>query len=487
MWIHEVDPLSLDAIADMSPPQLSPELIQAIAQTLRSAREKRGDGHGEIALRIALTSSQLKAIEAGNLLPFYSPSYFLQAAQRYADFLGTALPTVEPANAVDTHTAAATEGSLEPPIPADPPAISETPPVAEITTAAELPTDHQQPRADVETPPSPEATAIAEPYQPPAEPLPAVASSESIAAAQPAEDHISSAANTIAPTVAPTVAPSSMPVVRPGTVRAEVSEDQRAVPWGWILLAVAALIVAFVAATSLRKPTPVPAATETPPANQESAPATPPADGGNATGTPASPSAPAPAPSSSPASQAQPAGKPAAAPSSPPSATTPASPATPSTKPAAPSTPAASPASPAQQPAPAAPAAPANKSQAPGVPSTPASGLAPPAAPAPSSTTPSSTAPAPSPTTRTSPASDSQFETQAGTWVQIVRANGEKVNLKVEPGQKIDFAADSTAAIVFGQPEKASLRVKGKPVNLGPFLTGDSPPRALVIISQIRE
>jgi len=40
---------------------------------------------------------------------------------------------------------------------------------------------------------------------------------------------------------------------------------------------------------------------------------------------------------------------------------------------------------------------------------------------------------------------------------------------------------------VFGQPEKASLRVKGKPVNLGPFLTGDSPPRALVIISQIRE
>ncbi|MEY3621796.1 MAG: hypothetical protein RL132_878, partial [Pseudomonadota bacterium] len=82
---------------------------------------------------------------------------------------------------------------------------------------------------------------------------------------------------------------------------------------------------------------------------------------------------------------------------------------------------------------------------------------------------------------------DSQLLTQASTWVQIVKANGEKVNIKAEPGQPVDFHSESTAAVVFGQPEKASLRIKGKPVNITPFVTSDNPPRALVILNQIKE
>ena len=83
-------------------------------------------------------------------------------------------------------------------------------------------------------------------------------------------------------------------------------------------------------------------------------------------------------------------------------------------------------------------------------------------------------------------ANDSQLESQASTWVQIVKSNGEKVNTKIEPGQKLDFASSSTAAIVFGQPDKAALKIQGKPVNIAPFITSDTPPRALVILNQIK-
>jgi hypothetical protein len=82
---------------------------------------------------------------------------------------------------------------------------------------------------------------------------------------------------------------------------------------------------------------------------------------------------------------------------------------------------------------------------------------------------------------------DSQLESKATTWVQIVKNNGEKLNLKLEPGQKIDFSSSDTAAIVFGQPDQASLKVKGRPVNVKPFMTQDNPSRALVILNQIRE
>jgi hypothetical protein len=87
----------------------------------------------------------------------------------------------------------------------------------------------------------------------------------------------------------------------------------------------------------------------------------------------------------------------------------------------------------------------------------------------------------------TAAASDGVLEVQVSTWVQIVKNNGEKTNIKLEPGQRIEFPSSATAAVVFGQPDKARMTIKGKPVNLSPFITQDSPPRGLVIISQIRE
>lgn len=83
--------------------------------------------------------------------------------------------------------------------------------------------------------------------------------------------------------------------------------------------------------------------------------------------------------------------------------------------------------------------------------------------------------------------SDSHVESQASTWVQLVKTNGEKTNLKIEPGQKIEFAAGTTAAVVFGQPDKTVLKIKDKTVNLKPFVTTDNPSRALVILNQIRD
>lgn len=83
--------------------------------------------------------------------------------------------------------------------------------------------------------------------------------------------------------------------------------------------------------------------------------------------------------------------------------------------------------------------------------------------------------------------SDSHLESQAQTWVQLVKTNGEKTNLKIEPGQKIEFTSGTTAAVVFGQPDKTVLKVKDKTVNLKPFITMENPSRALVILSQIRD
>lgn len=80
---------------------------------------------------------------------------------------------------------------------------------------------------------------------------------------------------------------------------------------------------------------------------------------------------------------------------------------------------------------------------------------------------------------------DSRLESATTAWVQIVQKNGEKTNLKIEPGQKIEFTAANTAAIVFGQPDKAKLLVKGKAVDINRFVTADNPSRALVILNQL--
>ena len=80
---------------------------------------------------------------------------------------------------------------------------------------------------------------------------------------------------------------------------------------------------------------------------------------------------------------------------------------------------------------------------------------------------------------------DSQLVIQEATWVQIVKANGEKVNIKAEPGKPVDFQFEGTAAVIFGRPDKASLRIKGRFIDVTQFVINDSPRRALVILNQI--
>jgi transcriptional regulator with XRE-family HTH domain len=77
----------------MTQMQLSAKLISEIARTLKSARETKKEEMADIAYRIALSPSQLRAIESENTAPFYSHHYFLQAAQRYAEALNITLPT----------------------------------------------------------------------------------------------------------------------------------------------------------------------------------------------------------------------------------------------------------------------------------------------------------------------------------------------------------------------------------------------------------
>lgn len=457
----------------MSSTLLSPEFINAIAATLRTARERRGDGFGEIALRIALTSSQLKAIEAGNLQPFYSGTYYLQAAQRYADFLGVPLPTEESVGMTPPSAPA-----VSPPAPPPDPPPTAPPPTAPPPTAPPALPDASSTQTGPDISPAEPPPEYLITRQAPSQDdthdtqlhanevivtsLSAPAENSASAATVAAAD--ASSNDSLSTRSASAVALGQG--TRPGMVAVEIREDPRSLPWGWILLGIAALIVSFVAVTSLRSP--APPVLEAAPVQETPAQPASPADGSNTTGSaspgPTTPAGPGTAPASPAASPAKSSGNNPATSGN--TAGSSAAPAT--TPPTAPRTPAPAPVSPAT----------------PAIPATPA-GSQPPAVPGSTS----SPQPAQGGFTRvlSGSSADSHLESQAGTWVQIVRLNGEKVNLRIEAGQKVDFAADSTAAIVFGQPERAVLRVKGKSVNLNPFLTGDSPQRALVILSQIRE
>ena len=64
--------------------QLSEVQLQARSEQLKSTRERRGDNLADAAFKIALSPSQLRAIEAADLRPFYSTGYFMQAVERYA-------------------------------------------------------------------------------------------------------------------------------------------------------------------------------------------------------------------------------------------------------------------------------------------------------------------------------------------------------------------------------------------------------------------
>ncbi len=287
----------------MSPStQISEVQLHSIGRALKSAREKRGDNIAEAAFRIALSPAQLRAIEAGDLRPFYGPNYFMQAARRYANFLGTDLP------------APTEELSIT---PAPPQQAEPAPPAPPTETEIQ----------------NPEALAVTSPGHTNAD--------ESI------------------------------------STETESQQQRTGLRWGWVALAAAVLITIGVVKVSLEQP-----------ARQE----------------PVTAVAPAPA---TPSEEAKPTAATAA---------------------------------------PAAPAAPTS-----------------------------------------SPNQDGQLTVQASTWVQIVKNNGEKTNVKAEPGQKIEFNPDEIAALAFGQPDKAVLTIQGKAVNLSPFITQDSPPRALVILNRIKE
>ena len=332
--------------------QLSEAEIAAISGLLKSARESRGDNLAEAAFKIALSPSQLRAIEAGDLQPFYSTGYYLQAVERYANYLGVTLPPrVPPATEV-------------------PEAVAQEAPESDAVASDAVPSDA-----------APSDALVAE--------MPTTVST--VMEAEPKKVGI-----------------SELPSER----------ESRTVPWGWIAFAIAGLITIGVLKESLE-----PAAVPAPTANDSAA--------SNAATNENKPTDSAAAPSNE-------------------SAAT-----TTTTAPVAT--------------APQAPASPAQKA----------------ATSAPLVTT--GTSSAASSTVTSATASDGVLEVQGSTWVQIVKNNGEKTNIKVEPGQRVEFPSSSTAAVVFGQPEKARLTIKGKPVNLSPFITQDSPPRGLVIISQIRD
>jgi transcriptional regulator with XRE-family HTH domain len=343
--------------------QLSEAEIAAISGLLKSARESRGDNLAEAAFKIALSPSQLRAIEAGDLRPFYSTGYYLQAVERYANYLGVTLPPrVPPATEV-------------------PEAIAQEAPESDAVPSDAVPSDAV---------PSDAAPSDAAPSDALVAEMPTTVST--VMEAEPKKVEI-----------------SELPSER----------ESRTVPWGWIAFAIAGLITIGVLKESLE-----PAAVPAPTANDSAA-------------------------SNAATNENKPTDS-AAAPSNESAATT-----TTTTAPVAT--------------APQAPASPAQKA----------------ATSAPLVTT--GTSSAASSTVASATASDGVLEVQGSTWVQIVKNNGEKTNIKVEPGQRVEFPSSSTAAVVFGQPEKARLTIKGKPVNLSPFITQDSPPRGLVIISQIRD
>lgn len=317
----------------MSPVQLSEPQAQAIGETLKSAREERGDNIAEAAFKIALSPSQLRAVEAGDLRPFYSPNYFLQAAQRYANLLGVQLPA--------------------------PPEIPEPAPQSPDVSAAEPPPSLAAQTGNAEDTPSPQIAL------------------EPVALETLTVDQQHAAAPAVEP-------PRIQPVG--GGLR-----------WGWIAFGAAVLITLGILKISLEPP-PKPELKVT------------------ATTISAAPLAEEI--------------KPAAAEVKPPAFDI--KPTTAEVKPAA----------------------------------------------APPNTRP--------PQTATSQ-NDGALIVQTSTWVQIVKNSGEKINLKTEPGQKVEFLSTETAAVVFGQPEKANLTIQGKAVNLAPFITQDSPPRALVIVNRINQ
>lgn len=296
--------------------QLTPEQAKSIGELLKSAREKQAKNIADVAYQIALSPAQLRAIEAADLKPFYSPGFFYQAAERYARLLNVALPSF------DTPTA---------------------PPVAETV-------------------------AVVEPV------VPEITPSEPIVVAH----------------------------VTPGNLAAKK-------PLRWTPIALAASVAAIAVAVLINQQQTTKILSTDNAANASVA------------ASPSASEAAVTAANSSATNQGATVGSAAAS---------------------GPQTTAAS-------------------------------------------VTTQNTTPAAKADSSGSEKPDSLLESAGTAWVQIVKKNGEKSNLKIEPGQKIEFASMNTAAIVFGQPDKAKLLVKGKTVDINRFVTPDNPSRALVILNQI--
>lgn len=384
----------------MSLVYLPEERVRAIGAVLQSARERRGESHADVAFRIALSPSQLRAIEAGDLRPFYSPSYFLQAAERYANALDVSLPA--------------------------PPAIPDPVPKVQPDVLTDIQSESQ---AAVKPAPKPKTNSapLSELQTKPAEITEQkLVNSLSAPVATTAATSVMTAVENPTPRVMPITKNTSAAPAQPETfshspeplAAASANEGSgspvspsRSTPLGWIVLVAALVIVIGVAKISFQKSGPSPV--------KEEIIQAPPSEPKPETEKLAAPS---PAESVAPVSTRTVA----------PLASTPVQSATPIQQPAQPAKPA--------QPVPV-----------------------------------------------LSDGMDSVLVSQTSTWVQIVKLTGEKQNLNITPGQKIEFNADKTAAIVFGKPDQASLKVKGRPINLSQFVTNDTPPRALVILRQLKD
>ena len=308
---------------------LTSSQLASVGNLLKEARELREESLSQVATRIALTPAQLRAIEAGDLQPFYSAKYYDQAASRYAEALGVALPD-----------------------PAVPEQLSLLREVETGKAAVAQPAPEAQPTLINPVAPTPVA------------PPPAT----SPITANPVATAVSSGAASDAP---------AAQLISPKT---------------WLIAAALALImVGVVKVGTNQAPQPqLSVASPTPPVTSSVA-----AD------------------------------------------------------------------------APAAPALSETKAPSPTV----------------------QTAAAPTPATRQSAGNarlDSHLEAKASTWVQIVNADGSKNNLRLEPGERVEFNQGSTAALAFGKPGQVSLSIAGKTVDVQPYVLQTSPARALVIISQLK-
>lgn len=294
----------------MSTAQLSDQQVRDLGVKLKSSRESQRRDIADAAFRIALSPSQLRALEAGDRRPFYSTNYFLQAVERYASFLGVTLPELASYRAQTSPSSVrdANPGSSDPPQP-DGDAFKDA------------------------LGQSGKARAVSAPM--PTAPLP-----QSLDAA---------------------------PKRSPQLAR---------------LVMIGAAVIALAAVVSLQDNT-------SPPASKKVA-------------------------------------EPMAA----------AEPATPSTT---------------------------------------------------VTTTAATTEAAPTTATATpAPEQDGRIQSSINGWVQIVSKSGEKSNLRIAAGENIDFIADETAAVVIGRPEKATLTVRGKTIDLRQHTVDkEGSPRALVIIGDI--